>query len=297
MLSINAPSKRVRRSSTTLTVDCLVWFVSARSKADTTRAQQMLLKDPDGPEFERTIVVQLAFFRNTDYRNLYTTSGWHSRNKDQDFFDLSRRQRPNAPRLVARTGIVCQRRPTRSVINDPVAGFTYTLDHKASSASRNVIAQLPFRSSAPIETASKRASGRNQILPMPSTFETGKTALRTDTTSDVPKTPESLGTREIEGILAEGIRLSFTVPAGTIGMIIPVETAAERWHAPALQTVVLLKRTVSRYRKTTYTLTDINAANQRQPSSLCLPTTGSRTIEKSRTADKLRNFAHGTVAL
>jgi hypothetical protein len=228
-------------------------------KSDTTRAQQMLLKDPDGPEFERTMVVNSPFSATLIIETSIQLPDGTLLTKTRTSLiyrdGKGRTRRDWLPEPVSSASVG----PTRSVINDPVAGFTYTLDHKASSAARNVLARLPVRSPAPIETASKKASGRNQILPMPSTFETGKTALRTDTTSDAaPKTPEALGTREIEGVLAEGTRLSFTVPAGTIGNDIPLETAAERWHAPALQTVVLLKRTVGRYGETTYRLTDIN---------------------------------------
>jgi hypothetical protein len=69
---------------------------------------------------------------------------------------------------------------------------------------------------------------------------------------------ESLGTQSIEGVMAEGTRLTLTIPAGKIGNERPIVTVNERWYSPELQTVVLTKNSDPRMGETTYRLTNIN---------------------------------------
>lgn len=52
---------------------------------------------------------------------------------------------------------------------------------------------------------------------------------------------ESLGTRTIEGVQAEGTRTTIEIPAGQIGNDKPIYVVTERWFSPELQTVVLSK--------------------------------------------------------
>jgi hypothetical protein len=69
---------------------------------------------------------------------------------------------------------------------------------------------------------------------------------------------EQLGTQTIEGVAAEGTRVTFTIPAGKIGNERPIVTVNERWYSPELQTVVLTKNSDPRMGETTYRLTNIN---------------------------------------
>jgi hypothetical protein len=68
---------------------------------------------------------------------------------------------------------------------------------------------------------------------------------------------ESLGTQTIEGVAAEGTRVTFTIPAGKIGNERPLITVSERWYSAELQTVVLSKISDPRMGETTYRLTNI----------------------------------------
>lgn len=59
-----------------------------------------------------------------------------------------------------------------------------------------------------------------------------------------PKDPadaktESLGTKTIEGIKADGTRVTFEIPAGQIGNGKPIEVVTERWFSPELQVLVM----------------------------------------------------------
>jgi hypothetical protein len=54
---------------------------------------------------------------------------------------------------------------------------------------------------------------------------------------------KDLGSREIEGIKAQGKSRSYEIPAGEVGNRNPIVVASESWYAPELQVTVLTKRT------------------------------------------------------
>jgi hypothetical protein len=71
---------------------------------------------------------------------------------------------------------------------------------------------------------------------------------------------ESLGTQVIEGVSAEGKRVTRTIPAGQIGNTQPIEITSEVWTSPDLQVVVMSKHNDPRFGETTYQLTGIQRA-------------------------------------
>ena len=75
--------------------------------------------------------------------------------------------------------------------------------------------------------------------------------------SDAEANRESLGTQVIEGVAAEGTRVTFTIPAGKIGNERPIVTVNERWYSQELQAVVMSKNSDPRMGETTYRLTNI----------------------------------------
>jgi hypothetical protein len=68
---------------------------------------------------------------------------------------------------------------------------------------------------------------------------------------------QSLGTQSINGVSAEGTRVTRTIPAGQIGNDKPLQVVFERWYSPDLQMVVKSSRTDPRFGITTYTLNNI----------------------------------------
>jgi hypothetical protein len=56
-------------------------------------------------------------------------------------------------------------------------------------------------------------------------------------------TKEQLGTKAVNGIQAEGVRVTRTIPAGAIGNDKPIEVVTERWYSPDLQMAVLTVHT------------------------------------------------------
>jgi len=68
---------------------------------------------------------------------------------------------------------------------------------------------------------------------------------------------EDLGTQTIAGVLAQGTRITRTIPAGQMGNEKPINIVSERWYSNELQMVVMSTRNDPRSGTTTYTLTSI----------------------------------------
>jgi hypothetical protein len=116
--------------------------------------------------------------------------------------------------------------PQMTFIEDPVAGAHYVLDARTHTA--------------------QKMKSRNG--PAPKNHAPSSSQAKT----------ESLGTKTIEGIQAEGTRSTLTIPAGQIGNDQPVEIVSERWYSPELQVVVLSKHTDPRVGEHVYRLTNIS---------------------------------------
>ena len=54
---------------------------------------------------------------------------------------------------------------------------------------------------------------------------------------------ESLGTRQVAGVRAEGTRQTVTFPAGAFGNVRAIEVVTERWYSPELKITVESRRT------------------------------------------------------
>jgi hypothetical protein len=68
---------------------------------------------------------------------------------------------------------------------------------------------------------------------------------------------EALGTQQIEGVAAQGTRVTRTIPAGKIGNEQPIQITVETWVSPDLQTTVVQKRNDPRFGETVFQLTNI----------------------------------------
>lgn len=71
---------------------------------------------------------------------------------------------------------------------------------------------------------------------------------------------ESLGTQQIEGVNAEGAKITRTIPAGTIGNEKPIDIVLETWTSTDLHVLVLSKRSDPRFGETVFRLTNIKRA-------------------------------------
>jgi hypothetical protein len=68
---------------------------------------------------------------------------------------------------------------------------------------------------------------------------------------------ESLGTQTINGVVAEGTRITRTIPAGQIGNEKALQVVSERWYSADLQIVLKSTHTDPRSGTTTYTVTSL----------------------------------------
>ena len=85
----------------------------------------------------------------------------------------------------------------------------------------------------------------------------------------VPYAPESLGTRQIEGLTASGTRRTEVIPAGRIGNDRPIEITDERWVSADLKVLVLSKHHDPRTGEVEYRLTNVTRIEP--PRELFLP--------------------------
>ena len=125
-------------------------------------------------------------------------------------------------------------------IADPVAGTHYMLD-----ADHKVAHQMRMRQhGAP--TAEQEQAFEQKM----------QARLQKEEASGAVK-KDSLGTQTINGVTAEGTRITRTIAAGQIGNDKPIQIVFERWYSPDLQVVVKSIRTDPRFGTTTYTLNNV----------------------------------------
>jgi hypothetical protein len=133
---------------------------------------------------------------------------------------------------------------TMITIADPVAATRFLLDPE-----RKIAHQMKMH------TPPGNTGGTNPEAAQ--TFEQKMEArLQADEASGAVK-KETLGAQTINGISAEGTRITRTIAAGQIGNDKPIQVVFERWYSPDLQIVVKSARSDPRFGTTTYTLTNI----------------------------------------
>lgn len=73
-------------------------------------------------------------------------------------------------------------------------------------------------------------------------------------------TTRELGTRDFDGVKAEGKMRSYEIPAGAIGNRNPISVTQETWYSPELQVTVYSKHTDPRTGERTYRLSGLKRA-------------------------------------
>ncbi|HEX7175028.1 MAG TPA: hypothetical protein VF240_07080 [Pyrinomonadaceae bacterium] len=178
--------------------------------------------------------------------------------------------------------------PPRTIfIHDPVASTNYILDPRSRTA-RKVNAVRTFErmidsgtrfKTEVLAQAEAKAAGVGETSPAANGQEP-KQRVRSSgyvytTPSGVGHHPggpevmfykhdgaepkiEKLASQTVEGVLAEGQRITHTIPAGSIGNEQPINIVDERWYSPELQTVVMTRHSDPRSGETVFRLTNIN---------------------------------------
>ena len=151
---------------------------------------------------------------------------------------------PNPPQLV--------------FITDPVAGVSYVLDANKKTAQKVPLAPGVAQGAAMIASGGGQAGGI-VIGPGPEPEMRVQTQMRVSVrAAGPPAAQESLGSKVIEGIQAEGTRTTMTIPAGQMGNERPIVTTTERWYSPQLQATLLSTTKDPLMGQSVYQLTNIS---------------------------------------
>ncbi len=133
---------------------------------------------------------------------------------------------------------------TMVMIGDPVAGAHYMLDPEQKVAHK----MTPPKGNHG-DLSHEKSEAMEQKM---------QQHHKEEASGDVKK--ESLGTQAINGIKAEGTRITRTIPVGQIGNDKPIQIVFERWYSPDLQVVVKSTRSDPRFGTTTYALNNVQRA-------------------------------------
>jgi hypothetical protein len=127
-------------------------------------------------------------------------------------------------------------------IIDPAAGITYNLDVEHKVAMKRTMAP-----------AAVTALANQRSIPDQSPLEiaTAQAARRPN------MTVEDLGTQVVNGVSAQGVRVTTTTPVGAFGNDRELKTVVERWVSPDLHVLVKSVTTDSRSGSVKYELTNL----------------------------------------
>ena len=161
-------------------------------------------------------------------------------------------------------------------IVDPVAGVMYGLNPATHEGRRS---QLPARRATYALNPATPDGRRTQVLrgdggpppPPPAPPGAGDVGAppppppppppqgggRRGPGERVANAPESLGTRQIEGLTVNGTKRTEVIPTGRIGNDRPIEVTDERWESPELKVLVMSKHHDPRTGDVEYRLTNL----------------------------------------
>lgn len=160
------------------------------------------------------------------------------------------------------------------LINDPVAGVHYSLNSGEKTATKVTLPKLAHSISA---GAGKEVQIERQVVvhaagagagamppagagPAVMVFERREGGPLKVSGSDVKR--ELLGKQTIEGVVCEGVRETFVIPAGQMGNEREIRSVTERWYSTELGFDVLRKTSDPRSGESTYRVTSIVRADQ-----------------------------------
>jgi len=149
---------------------------------------------------------------------------------------------------------------TASIV-DPVGGVSYFLDSENHVAWKT---PLPADAlAAKIEAVRRAAGPPEQRVEVPRGMATlevngGRVEKRIPGTGREQRAAEQLASRTIEGVRADGHRVTTTIPAGAIGNDLPIVITSEEWTSPDLKVLVLTERKDPRTGDSSYRLVNIN---------------------------------------
>jgi hypothetical protein len=158
-------------------------------------------------------------------------------------------------------GRMLTRTETGAILYDPVAGFTYDITDYRKSYVKSPI--------TPGATVTIAAAAHRSSISSTSGSGDPKWHSTTGNAANAPVT-EDLTPQMVNGVLAKGLRLTLTIPAGTFGNDAPLKVVNERWVSDDLKLLVKSSNSDPRFGVTTYELKNIVQADP-SPSLFQLP--------------------------
>jgi len=186
--------------------------------------------------------------------------------------DSQGRTRQDAP-LPPIGNLSATNAPHLVFIHDPVAGTSYTLNLTDKTAWKHPAppagAPGPEVVSAGTFFIQTADGGGVPLLPPPP-LPPIALAKHLGEGDQSGATTESLGSQTIEGVVANGVRTTRTIPAGQMGNERAITIVTEVWTSPDLKTIVSSKRNDPRMGEQTFQLTNIVRAEP-DPSLFTVP--------------------------
>lgn len=143
--------------------------------------------------------------------------------------------------------------PRLIIINDPIGRVNYVIDTQMGIAQKR---QLP--PAKVMEAMERTMRGNAPFSVLMPTSTAHRRMAEGDAAQPLPKpVTEKLLQQTIEGVMAEGTRVTMTIPAGEFDNEQPMIITHEEWYAPELHMIVLMKHNDPRFGETTFQLTNI----------------------------------------
>ena len=157
--------------------------------------------------------------------------------------------------LLSPPGLVMASRPALVEIIDPVAGFHYILDESNHVARRRPWLPMMNRVNPAAAAVNGNAGAPSLLTATAPNPGPAPSARLSRPRPDLHH--ESLGSQNIDGILAEGTRTTITYPEGMVGNDRPITTVSESWTSPDLKIEILSKRSDPRNGESSTKLTNL----------------------------------------
>jgi hypothetical protein len=171
-------------------------------------------------------------------------------------------------------------------IADPVAGYRYSFDSNGHTAHRAPFGPVRVRKMLPSPAGSAYAVGDPApvavVAPMAPAGTKGVFSSAGGVNPQGPRpeiSNERLGTQTIEGVLAEGTRMTTTYPVGFLGNDRPVTTVTETWTSREIGMAILTRTSDPRSGESTTKLMHISRAEP--DPSLFQPPAGYQVLDQS----------------
>lgn len=182
-------------------------------------------------------------------------------------------------------GRIRRESPNEITIWDPTAGTNYLLNPKTMTGRKMMLNTVVKTGPAPageqgqVKTFFYRtgdaAGGMTTVMMGPPTADGPPVsafrvvpdidmagAKMASRIPDANTNTEKLGTQSMEGVEAQGERITSSIEIGAIGNDRPIQTVFERWYSPDLQVNVMTKRTDPRMGEDIFRLTNIRRGEQ-----------------------------------